>query len=253
MAKCFKQILPILLFLFLFVCQATAAEPLIIVRGQDFPPYHYLDRNGVEQGFIIEIIIGTAKLLDISVSFKQYPWSRCISMMENGHTDAMMNLFKTEKRKTFMYFSDNIIAHETNTLFTLNTTELMYSGDIQTITPFKIGTIRNYSYGNRFDAVTFPFNYQLETEKELIRSLINKRCDVIVGNKLTILTLLKQMGFEDRIKPLVPDISSDPLYISFSKARGHGALSKSFSQKLKQFKTSEKYQEIIRKYSLETL
>lgn len=238
------------LFLILSVCHTTFAEPITIVRGQDFPPYHYLDKKGVEQGFIVEIILGTAKLLNLDISFKQYPWSRCISMVKTGHTDAMMNLFKTRRRETFMHFSDNIIAHETNTLFTLKTTRLPYSGDIQTITPYKIGTIRNYSYGKRFDAVTFPQNYQMETEKELIYSLIHKRCDVIVGNKLTIQTLLKQMGIKKGIKYLSPDISRDPLYIGFSKARGHKALSNTFSERLNQFKTSKDYQAILQKYGL---
>ncbi|MCD4721475.1 MAG: transporter substrate-binding domain-containing protein [Desulfobacula sp.] len=251
MKKSIKKIFFCALFLILSVCHANAEQMLTIVRGQDFPPYHYLDKNGVEQGFIIEIIIETANLLDISISFKQYPWSRCINMVKKGYVDAMMNLFKTKNRKTFMHFSNNILAHETNTLFTLKTIDLPYSGDIKTIIPYKIGTIRNYSYGKRFDAVNFPLNYQLETEKELIKSLINNRCNVIVGNKLAVRILLDQMELDDQIKPLSPDISKDPLYIGFSKIRGHKALSNTFSKKLKQFKISEKYQKIIQKYSLE--
>ena len=252
MKKNIKKIWFCAFFLILSVCLANGTETLTIVRGQDFPPYHYLDKNGVEQGFLIDIIVGTAKLLDMTVSFKQYPWSRCINMVEKGHADAMMNLFKTEKRKTFMHFANNIIAYETNSFFALKETKLPYSGDIKTIIPYKIGTIRNYSYGKRFDAVSFPINYQLETEKQLIKSLINKRCEVIIGNKLTLRTLLNQMGLQDKIKSLNPDISKNPLYIGFSKIRGHKALSKAFSEKLTQFKTSEAYQKIIKRYSLGT-
>ncbi len=242
-----------ILFSFLFAMSlfhANAAETLTIVRGQDFPPYHYMDENGVEQGFVIEIIKGTAKLLDIPISFKQYPWSRCISVMEKGNADAMMNLFKTGKRQIFMHYSSTVIAYETNTFFALKGMDISYSGDINDIIPYKIGTIRNYSYGAKFDSVVFPINYQLETEQELIKSLINKRCEVIIANKLTMRILLNKMGYEDKVTSLHPDISKGPLYIAFSKIKNHEALSKLFSKGLKQFKASEKYQKIIQKYSL---
>ncbi|MBU1342730.1 MAG: transporter substrate-binding domain-containing protein [Proteobacteria bacterium] len=251
MKKYVKQILLCSLLLIALACPVQAAEKLIIVRGQDFPPYHYLDEKGVEKGFEIEIIIEVARLLGTTVSFKQYPWSRCINMVEKGYADAMMNLFKTKNRETFLHFDDSILCYETNTFFTLKTTNLSYSGDIKTMTAYKIGTIRNYSYGKRFDAVHFPLNYQMETEQELIKSLINKRCEVIIGNNLTLQILLNQTGLQDKIKALKPDVSKDPLYIGFSKVRGHKAFSKAFSEKLNQFKTSEKYQKILRAYALE--
>lgn len=97
-----------------------------------------------------------------------------------------------------MDFADNIIAYETNSFFTLKTKNLPYDGTIKNLTPFKIGTIRNYSYGKRFDAIHFPHNFQMETEIELLNTLTNHRCDVIIGNKLVILTLIKKQSLNYR-------------------------------------------------------
>ncbi|MCP4722401.1 MAG: amino acid ABC transporter substrate-binding protein, partial [Desulfobacteraceae bacterium] len=62
--------------------------------------------------------------------------------------------------------------------------------------------------------------------------------------------LLKQMGLENRVKALSPGVSNDPLYLGFSKERGHKALAKKFSDQLKQFKKTKVFRALIQKYGL---
>lgn len=92
-----KKAFTLLFLIFLNVSLSYADEPITIVRAQDFPPYHYLDKTGIEKGFVIETINDVAKRMGINVEYKQFPWSRCIHMVEKGYADAMMNLFKTKK------------------------------------------------------------------------------------------------------------------------------------------------------------
>ena len=244
-----KSLIAILLFLAMAI-PVHGGQSLTIVRGQDFPPYHFMDKNGKENGFIIEIISQVAASMEIKVNFDQYPWSRCIHMVKTGQADAMMNLFKTEKRIEFLYFSDNVLTHEVNLFFALKDSPISYSGDLSSLADLKIAAIRNYSYGTTFDHQTFPLIVRLETEKDLINSLINKRCDLIAGNNMVIQTLLKQMGLGNRVKALSPRISNDPLYLGFSKARGHKILAKKFSDQLGQFKETPVFRALIQKYGL---
>ncbi len=244
-----KNIIAILIFVLSFFPAAYAADTLIIVRGQDFAPYHYTDDSKVEKGFIIEIINNVSHQMGIEVTYQQYPWSRCINMMKQGTADAMMNLFKTPERIRFMAFADNILAYETNTLFSAANSNLSYSGSIKSLTPLRIGTIRNYSYGKEFDAIAFPKNFPLETELQLINALLKKRCDIIIGNKLVISKYLKDKQLDRQIRSLSPDVSKGPLYIGFSKAKGHEKLARSFSRHLKTFKASPEYRNIIQTYT----
>ncbi len=238
------------IFIFLvFISQVANAQSLItIVRGQDFPPYHFIDQSGNEAGFIIEIIQTVADDINIEIEFKQYPWSRCLRLVEIGKADAMMNLFKTEERKGFMYFSDNVLAYEVNQLFKLKETSLAYNGNLSTVSSFKMGAIRNYSYGPVFDEAKFDKIFRLETEEVLIKALVNKRSDIIIGNDIVIKMLIKKMEVENIIKPLFPIVSKAPLYIGFSKARGHKKLSGDFSKALYRLRNSIAYNNILRKY-----
>lgn len=246
--KTLKHLWVIFAFCILFPGQCNAEQTITIVRGQEFPPYHYMGSNGKIEGFVVEIIQETARLTGIRVKFEQFPWSRCLKRVKSGQADAMMNLFKTKKRENFLCFEENILSYETNTFFVLSTSKITFDGQFASIAPYKIGTIRNYSYGPDFDKFIFPGKYQLETEQELINSLNNLRGQVILGNKVTVQKLIDKMGLGNAFKALSPDVSSEPLYLGFSKVRGHEKLAKRFSDHLKEFKTTAAYTNILEKY-----
>ncbi|MCP3942175.1 MAG: transporter substrate-binding domain-containing protein [Desulfobacteraceae bacterium] len=240
----------LLFFLIIMTTSTHAGQHITIVRGQNFPPYHYLDENGSETGFLIDIIRSTAASMDLDVQFKQYPWSRCLHMMKVGTADAMMNLFKTKERVQFLDFPDTPLAYEVNSFFKLKKIPVDYSGDMTVLNPFRIGFIRNYSYGPVFDAMNFPRTVMFETEQDLIKSLVKGNRQIVVGNKIVLQLLIRQMGFENHIDILSPAVSNDPLYIAFSKVRGHKQIAMQFSDALKQFKTTLAYKAILKKYDL---
>ncbi len=233
-----------------FALTAHGSQKLTIVRGQDFPPYHFLDQDGRETGFIIDIITQVGKNLNLKISFEQYPWSRCLHLVKTGQADAMMNLFKTRERTEFMYFFDNILAHEVNRFFKLKSSPVSFTGDLASLGDMKIGGIRNYSYGKTFDGTIGLKVLRLETEKALILNLANQRCDIILGNEIVLQTLADQLKPGEQIVPTGPGITNDPLYIGFSKARKHKDLAADFSRELNQFKTTQAHKKILRSYGL---
>ena len=207
-----------------------SGQPLTFVRGQDFAPYHFITRDGKLAGFIIDTIREVAHTLDLDIRFEQYPWSRCLRLVEAGRVDAMINLFQTPKRRTFMYFANNIIAYEVNRFFKPGASPVSFSGRFADLADLRIGAIRNYSYGQAFDRADLPNVLRHETEKTLILGLINQRCDIIIGNEIVLRTLARQISPEAGIVAIGPRVTNDPLYIGFSKARNHKALSERFFQ-----------------------
>jgi len=245
-----KKSLISILLLTVFAAHAHAGPPITIVRGQDYPPYHYFDQTGTETGFIVDIIRDVAVTMNLNIDFQQYPWSRCLELVKKGRADAMMNLFKTKERMAFMHFNDAVLGYEVNRFFKLKNYYINYSGDMATLFPLRLGAIRNYSYGKDFDSIAFPLLVELETEKDLIKSLVNKRCEIIVGNESVIQVLKERMGFKDYIEPVSPVVSRDPLYVGFSKALNHKRLSRKFSKALEDFKKTKSYAAILKNYGL---
>ncbi len=225
-----------------------AAETIIIVRGQDFPPYHYRNDAGIQTGYIIDVIRAVGARLDVTVTFHQHSWSKCLEMVKKGRADAMMNLFKTPERDTFMWFANNILGYEVNRFYKRRTTGLTYTGKFQDLFPLKMGVIRNYSYGKRFDRTHFPHKVELETERELLNALVNNRCDIVLANDVVFNAFIRQSKLESRIVSLSPEVSNEPLYLGFSKALGHQGLAESFSTTLEDLKQSGEYNRILKQY-----
>lgn len=245
-----KKLTLIILLILSAAAPLWANQKLTIVRGQDFPPYHFIDNQGKETGFVIEIINRVGLSMGKNIEYKQLPWTRCLFMVKSGQADAMMNLFKTDERKEFLYFSNNIISHEVNRFFKLESSPASFSGDLASFADARFCTIRNYSYGKAFDSMTFSRMIRLETEKALVLSLANERCELILGNELVIKILARQLTPEKKLTPLSPSITNDPLYVGFSKARGHKALADQFSIQLNKFKTTPAYKDILEAYQL---
>ncbi len=246
-----KSLLSILCIMIVLIASHSCAQDyLLIVRGQDFEPYHYVDQSGEQKGFIIDIVKSVADSMGLKVAFKQYSWSRCLQMVKQGRADAMMNLFKTKERMEFMSFSENILSYEVNRFFKMKKAPFKFTGNMEELFPLRVGAIRNYSYGEKFDGMNFPRLFRLETEKALVKNLINDRCDIIVGNEIVIQLLSNRMGLRRDIEILPTVISNDPLYLGFAKAKGHGKLSEKFSQALALFKQTPQYTAILSKYGL---
>lgn len=245
-----KKFLLIIILILIAAAPLWADRKLTIVRGQDFPPYHSLDKEGKETGFVVDIIDQVSKSMGKEIEYKQLPWTRCLFMVKSGQADAMMNLFKTDERQEFIYFGDNILSHEVNRFFKLESSPAYFSGDLASLADARFCAIRNYSYGKIFDRMTFSRMVRLETEKGLVLSLANKRCELILGNELVIEVLARQLSPQKKIIPLSPSITNDPLYIGFSKARGHKVLADQFSFQLKKFKTTPAYKDLLGAYKL---
>ena len=136
--------------------------------------------------------------------------------------------------------------------FTLKSSPVLFTGNLDDLKGKRIGAIRNYSYGENFDARSAGLNVlHLETEDGLVRNLVSRRCDIIIGNDIVLRTLAGKIPGGEDIMAVGPRVTNDPLYIGFSKARGHAGLARRFSDALKQFRAGPDYRAILKKYDIQ--
>ncbi len=228
------------------------SKALKIVRGQNYPPYHYVNENGELVGICVEVVENVFDKLGVDIEFEQNSWTRCLHLVEIGKADAMMNLFKTDERSEFMHFDNNVIEYEINALWTKKENAVNYTGDIlKSIGDKSIGIIKDYSYGEAFDSIKEELNIDDTSinEEVLVKKLASDRLDFIFGNQLVIKWQADKMGVLDEIKMLEPVVSKGGLHIGFSKANDLEEVSKKFSDTLESFKESKEYDNIINKYN----
>ncbi len=160
-----------ILAMLLFICMSSIAnadqKELVIGKPDtDYPPFHWTDESGNVTGICPDIISEAAELIGVyKITYEKYPWKRMLENAENGDVDAVMPLFNTPERSKYLFFPEEELSYEVNVFFTLQDSDIKYSGDFQELALYRIGSLRGYSYGSLFDNADFKREYATNEEK----------------------------------------------------------------------------------------
>ena len=222
---------------------------LIVGTSTGYPPYYYLE-NGVLTGACVEIISRTANTLGHTVVFKQYPWRRMLHSGKTGRVDAVMPLFKTAEREKFLIFPETALALEENHFFTRRATPVHFTGRLADIAPHPVGVVTGYSYGNAFDSATYLDKIIAKNDLNLLQMFKYRRFAVGVGNRHVVRYFADKAGGIHDLVFLEPPLTRAPLYIAFSRQKGHTRLTAEFTQALRDFQTTQPYRELLKQYGM---
>lgn len=249
-----QKIFICLLFLFTIIHHAHSLpkEILVISDANDYSPYEINFGNNKFGGIYIETVLEAAKLLNIKLTFKEFPWARCLVMIKKGHSDAIMTPFKTKERLKYMYFANEPIAYEETSLFTNKSNQINFNGNLNNLKKYNIGVVRGFSYGEKWDKMKFPYVTTVNSQRNLIKMLVVRRVDVLIGTKYIIQYLAKEENASKHLVTLKPSLSRDAGYLAFSKIKGpsHKKLAIAFARAIRRVKKSKKYKMIFKKYGI---
>lgn len=103
-------ILPILLL----ICSnmtAVAEEPILpdlpvrIGGDYNYPPYEYLDQDGLPTGYNIELSQAVARVMGMEINIQLGSWGEMRQALEQGDVDILMGMAHTEERLDEVEFS----------------------------------------------------------------------------------------------------------------------------------------------------
>ncbi len=80
-------------------------RPIIIGGDYNFPPYEYLDENGVPSGYNVELSRAIARETGLNIEIRLGPWPEIIEALHNGEIDALQGMFFSENRDLIFDFS----------------------------------------------------------------------------------------------------------------------------------------------------
>lgn len=245
----FKRLALGLVFQMALAASSTAHEQHIQAIFTNWEPYGYLE-DGVASGFEIEIFQAVAETLGLNVAFTECPWQRCLSMIRNGHSDALISALVTPERLAYMHFSSEPISKSETAFFVRSTKVIEFNGDYNALAGLSIGVTRGFSYGAEFDNTPGLKLDDASTTEQVLKKLLLYRNDIAIGNILVISSIAKKMGRLDDIRFLQPRVHEKDLYVAFSKTDRLKAFSATFSSALKSFKETQAYFQIGLKYGL---
>lgn len=92
-----------------FACVALAgpsmAKSYLFKGDEQYPPYEFLDEDGLPRGFNIDIIKAIARVMDLDIRIELDQWSQVRKELESRRVDGVTGMFYSKSRNRLVNFS----------------------------------------------------------------------------------------------------------------------------------------------------
>ncbi len=224
---------------------ADYPEELLVVYTEWYP---YTYKNG--KGFEIEIFKAVMDKIGVRVILKEFPFKRCLKMIETGTAHAVVSVLDTPDRRRYIIFSGEYISVSRTLFFTRKESKVRYTGSLKDLKTYSIGTIAGFSYGTEFDNAKSLRKEEVLDAERLVKLVLGGRYDLGIENQAVIKGVAQKLGVETSLRFLAPPVHSRRLYVGFSKAAKLEGLADKFSAVLTEFKKTDQYRAILKKYGI---
>ncbi len=189
-----------------------AADDSLKFCFNQWPPFAMYEQ-GLYQGISVDIIKEASRRLEQPAEFVELPWKRCLQNVEDGTMDAVIDAADREQfiqgPASFSIYSDTLWVHT--------------DSNFQTIEDLKnrsIGLVDGYKYSQSVQDLIDELKLSSETamdDQGNLRKIAFKRVDTGIADLVSTFDIIKQRQFN--LRPILPPVSVDKLYLSFSRQR----------------------------------
>jgi polar amino acid transport system substrate-binding protein len=229
---------------------ASTAAPLQLVTDRWIPYENLSDAKA--PGFSTEVLKRVFAAMGQEASFEEFPWARAAGLVFRGERDAIFTAFRNDERERFCRFPNEPLARDKWVFFVraADAGKLKFSS-YDDLVGHDIAVLRGASISPEFwDFVHQHRNFvETASDEGNFRMLEAGRVDYVVASFVNGVRLIGSLGLDGKVEPLLSrSLKEDDMHVIFSKARISPDLVDAFSNALHQFKQSDAFREIYRKY-----
>jgi len=179
----------------------TPSPTLRVVMDNNYPPYVFLDNNGIHQGILVDQWRLWQKKTGIRVEITVMDWTSALKGMKAGEFDVIDTVFKTEERLSWLDFSRPYARIEVPVFFK---NEISGITDVNSLKGFVVAVkegdaaidlLRSHGIEN----LMFFKGYEA-----IVRAAKEHKVNVFVIDKPPALYFLYKYGIQDHYKESAP-------------------------------------------------
>jgi polar amino acid transport system substrate-binding protein len=198
-----------------FIEASNYVNESIVVAGDNyFPPFEYVDANGVYKGFNIDIIHAIAIEMGLDVNIVPMTWKEATERLESGQVDVVQGITDTEDRRTKFLFSQ---PH-------LTTSQVIFIAKdndfIKTVKDLENRRVAIQESDVVIELLSDIEGIEIQKEENQLHALellINGEADAYVGNRETGLYSIQKYGHYDQVKLIGSPMNSKKYCIAVRK------------------------------------
>lgn len=237
-------------------CHSYASQKTFNAIAAPFPPLisPALENNG----WLWEICSEAFRSQGYTTTLTFVPWARAIKEAQYGQYDALLPTYWTQERSQWFHYSSPLEILRTGFFKHKDREDLIFTGDLNTLTDYTIGVGRAYSVSDTFDQAHYLNKHSLTNNVMSLKMLWEKRLDLIVGDELVELYNVKTIskdphfsGIQEDIVFMEPPLQVRSLYMAISKNTSNSVQKlDDFEQGLRHLIDSGEYHKILGKHGV---
>jgi polar amino acid transport system substrate-binding protein len=242
-----KNLYRYLFSLSLLFCSVFAyTEDSIVIVSNDYEPYTSTKNGG--SGVILDIIRQAFNEVDLNVTYKFYPWKRCLVEVDQGLAFAATPYFKTDARRKKYDYSDPILPMFNRWFYNKeNFPEGFEWSEMEDFQGYRIGGVIGYWYTPVLERL--GLNLELvKSDLQNLQKLDSHRIDFTIIDELTGNDIIREhlSSSTDKIGVLDKPYDFQESYLLISRDYPNSEIiKKKFNQGLKMLKENGKFWEIL--------
>lgn len=162
-----------------------------------YPPYEYLDENGVYKGFNVDITNALSIELGIDIELEPMDWDNALDMLRRGELDAVQGITVSESREEDFDFSRELLSNS-QVIFVRKENEFIKS--VQDLRGQRVAIQSDDIVYEEISNVEGVYLTKYATQNAGIKALIEGSVDAFVGNRLTGLYYIQKNKHHDKVK-----------------------------------------------------
>lgn len=219
-------------------------EAKIIVGGDHYyPPYEFLDEEGLPTGFNVELTRAIAEVMGFKVEIRLATWSEMRTALEEGYVDVLQGMVYSEYRAEKYNFSPPHSVIHQSIFARKNAPPIDSLTDLQgkEVIVQKGGIMHDYLIVQQIECTLI----EKETHAEALRLLASGKHDYAIVANLPGLYLSQQFNLSNLVRVAEPTMAGP---YGYSVLKGNMELISLFSEGLSILKNTGRYEELKNKW-----
>lgn len=173
-----------------FAVEGRTNDVIRVAGDINYPPYEFLDQNGVYRGFNVDML--NAVFLELEMDYELIPmkWEAALQALRQGEVDMIQGMIRTPEREGYYLFSDPLVTNSQAIFVRKDNQFIAALGDLKgRAVTFQLGDVAEeiLNWAPGIEALGFA------DQERALTDVLNGHADAFVGNRLTAIYYLQKM------------------------------------------------------------
>jgi len=219
------------------------AETFRVAGDIQFPPYEFLDSDGIYKGFNVDLLKAISLVTGMEFVFIPMKWEEAFYSIERGQADIIQGMKESEDRRTRFNFTDSLLLNSQSIFVRDNNYLINNNSDLvgKVVSVQKEDIV--YLELSKIKDITV---IQYDTMEEAVAALLDGEAEAMVGNTLTVNYICKENNWIDQIKIVGKTLNEQKYSMAVSK--NNPQLLRKLNEGLDEIRNNGMYDALHRKW-----